>query len=129
LNNHLLYIIYWLVNSVVLYVFGLVFPVNVVLGNWRFSPVESAIYSGFWVTFLIWSFWDFAVAKKAKFDTGEITFGYFFLVNAFSFWLVSKFSEYAGFGITGYVWTFGIGLVAYVVQRGARRLVVGKNGA
>jgi len=45
--NHLLYFVYWLFDSIIIYVFGLVFPTSVVLGNWRFGPIEAAILFGF----------------------------------------------------------------------------------
>ena len=127
--NHLLYFTYWLFNSVILYVFGLIFPVNVVLGNWRFGPIESAIYAGFWVTFFIWVLWDFALAKGIKFDSAVVTLGYFWAVNIFSFWVVSRFSQYSGLGISNYLWDFAIGLIAYIVQRLAWRFITSRNTA
>jgi hypothetical protein len=127
LYNHLLYFTYWLFNSIVLYVFGLIFPRDVVLGNWRFGPIEAAVYAGFWVTFLIWTLWDFAIAKGVKFESATVTLGYFWAANIFGFWLVSRFSEYAGLGITSYLWALAIGLVAFLMQRLAWRLVVGKK--
>ena len=122
--NHILYFTYWLGNSIVLYLFELGFPHDVILGNWRFNPIESAIYAGFWVTFFIWALWDFALAKGVKFDTPVVTFGYFWAANIFGFWLVSRFSQIAGFGITNFMWAFAVGLAAYVVQRLAWRLIV-----
>jgi hypothetical protein len=116
-----------LFNSAVVYAFYLVFPNDVVLGNWRFGPIESAIYAGFWVTFFVWVLWDFAIAKGVRFDSGAVTLGYFWLANVFAFWLVSRFSQYAGLGITSYLWALAIGIAAYLVQRFAWRLVVGKN--
>jgi hypothetical protein len=127
--NHLLYFAYWLFNSLVLYVFGLLFPGNVVLGNWRFGPIEACIYAGFWVTFFIWVLWDFALAKGVKFDTGIVTLGYFWSANIFAFWIVSRFSEYAGLGITNYLWAFAIGLSAYAMQRLAWNLIAGRSKA
>lgn len=126
--NHLLYFTYWLVNSLVLYAISS-FSNDVVLGNWRFGALEAAIYAGFWVTFFVWAMWDFAIAKGVKFDTGFVTLGYFWLVNAFSFWIVARFSEFTGLGITSFYWAFIIGLGAYLVQRITRSLVVGKAGA
>jgi len=125
--NHLLYFIYWLINASVLYVFGQLFGNDVVLGNWKFSILESVVYSGFWVTFFIWCFWDFAIAKGLKFNSFMVTFGYFFLVNIFSFWLVSRFPYYAGFGVTGFFWVTLISFCAYFLQRFGRSIVVGKK--
>jgi len=88
-----------------------------VLGNYRFSAVESAIYAGFWVTFFVWVFWDFAIARGLKFDTHIVTIGYFWLVNAFAFWLVARFSHVAGFGIINFYWVFAVALAAFIFQR------------
>jgi hypothetical protein len=125
--NHLLYFTYWLGNTLVLYIFSLVFPANVILGNYRFSPIESAIYAGFWVTFFVWVLWDFALAKGVKFDSMIVTLGYFWAANIFGYWLVSRFSQVAGFGISGYIWAFAIGLGAYFVQRLGWKLIVKGN--
>lgn len=125
--NHLLYFTYWLVNSAILYVFGVLFPGNVILGNWRFNPIESAVYAGFWVTFFVWVLWDFAIAKGIRFDSATVTLGYFWAANIFAYWIVSRFSQIAGFGITNFLWAFAIGLAAYMVQRLGFRLIAGKN--
>jgi len=122
--NHLIYLSYWIANSVILYLFSALSGGNVVLGNWKFGPVEASIYSGFWVTFLIWCFWDFAMAKGLKFDTTAVTIGYFWSVNLFAFWLVSRFSQYFGFGVTGFIWPVFLGLAAHFLQRFVRILVI-----
>jgi hypothetical protein len=122
--NHLLYFAYWFANALILFVFASLFPGDVVLGNWRFSAVEAAIYSGFWVTFFVWIMWDFAMARKLKFDVGAVTLGYFWLVNTFAFWVVARFPAYSGLGITSYFWAFAIGLGAYLVQRIAWKWIV-----
>lgn len=122
--NHLLYFLYWVINSLVLYLFSLLVPSYVILGNYRFGGIESAVYAGFWITFFVWAFWDFALAKGLKFESSVVTLGYFWLVNAFAFWIVSRFSQIAGFGVSNYLWTFTLGLVAYIFQRIAWRLVL-----
>lgn len=125
--NHLLYFTYWLFDSLVIYGFSLAFPGTLVLGNWKFTPIEAAIYSGFWVTFFVWVMWDLAMAKGVKFDMGIITLGYFWSANIFAFWIVSRFSQFAGMGISHYYWAFFVALAAYFVQRLAWRLVVGNK--
>lgn len=122
--NHILYFFYWLFNSLVLYVFYIAFPDSIVLGNYRFNAPETAIYAGFWVTFFVWVFWDFALAKGVKFDSSAVVVGYFWLVNAFAFWVVARFSHIAGFGIINYFWVIAVSLVALVFQRMVWRVVV-----
>lgn len=125
--NHLLYFSYWIINSLVLYVFSSIGSPNVVLGNWRFGPIEACIYAGFWITFIVWSLWDFAMARGVKFDVGIVTFGYFWTANIFSFWLVSRFSQYAGFGVANYLWILLMALAAFFIQRLAWKVIVRKS--
>lgn len=125
--NHILYFLYWLINFSVLYLFGRIFPESIVLGNYRFNPLESAVYAGFWATFFVWIFWDFAIAKGLKFDTRLVTWGYFWLANSFAVWLVARFSHIAGFGIVSYLWAFAIGLAVFILQRIAWKVVAGRN--
>ena len=123
--NHLLFLAYWFINSTVLFIARSLVPDNsIILGNWRFNSFESSIYAGFWLTFLIWVWWDFAIARKIKLDKTVITFGFFFLVNSISIWMVSRFSYMTGFGLTNYAWALAIGLTATLLQRVGWRLIV-----
>lgn len=125
--NHVLYFGYWLATSVSLYIFASIFPDSVVLGNWRFGMVESAFYAGFWVTFFIWCFWDFAIAKGLQFETPLVSLGYFWSVNLFSVWLVARFSQYSGLGISDHIWAVVVGLGAHSLQRLVRKIVVSRS--
>jgi len=125
--NHLLYFTYWIVNALIIYIFGLLAPGDVVLGNWRFGAIEASIYAGFWITFFVWLLWDFAISKGIKFDTGIVTLGYFWAVNIFAFWIVARFSQYAGLGIRSYIWAILMGFIAYAVQRLAWKFIIEKN--
>lgn len=115
--NHLMYFAYWMINSLVLYLAGWAIPNNVLLGNWRFNSIESSIYAGFWLTFLIWACWDFAIARKFNLKNKTATFVFFLLVNAISIWVVSRFSNITGFELTNYQWAFAIGFVITLLQR------------
>ena len=125
--NHILYFLFWVINIAVLYFFGLLFPNSVVLANYRFSPLESAIYAGFWVVFITWIFWDFGIARKLQFENTIVRWGYFFMVNAFSFWIVSKFAQYIGFGIFHYYVTFALGGIALIFQSMVWALILKKK--
>jgi hypothetical protein len=125
--NHLLYFSYWLTNFLVLYIFGRAFPLDVVLGNWRFGGVEAAAYGSFWVTFFVWVLWDFAMAKGVNLDSPIVNLGYFWSANFFAFWIVARFSQYAGVGITNYGWAMLLALGTYLAQRLAWKLIVKKK--
>lgn len=126
--NHILYFYYWLANALVLLIFKLVFTGMVVLGNWRFSSIEAAFYSGFWITFTVWCFWDWALAKKIPLNQPVLAFIYFFPVNSLAVWLVSRWANYTGMGIAGFGWAFVIGFTGHWLQRWVRgRVIAGSS--
>jgi len=125
--NHLLYLLYWILNTLVLYLFFRIFPSWVVLGNFRLLPVEAAVYAGFWLTFFVWTMWDFIFIRGVKLEPESLAFSYFFFVNALGVWLVSRFAHLTGLGIANFGWAFLVGAVADLIQRFAWRAVLGRN--
>lgn len=125
--NHIMYLSYWIINSLVLYVANLFLPQNVMLGDWRFNTVESSIYAGFWLTFLVWIFWDFAIARKFSPKKGFAFFFFFFLVNSISLWIVSLFPNYTGFSFYNDQWALIIGFVLAILQQISWKLVKNKG--
>jgi hypothetical protein len=111
----------------VLFTFDLITQNDVVLGNFRFNTFESALYAGFWVTVLFWAMWDYVYVRKININKTKGQFWIFWTMNFVSFWLVSRFSHIAGFGISSYWWALLIGLVANFVQRFAWMMVTGKD--
>ncbi len=125
--NHLLYLGYWIVNTALLYLLSLFIPA-VGLGNERLSSIESALYTGFWLTFCVWVWWDFAIAKKINLSRRTAVMA-FFIINCFGLLAVSRFSFMTGFRIDLSLWVFVVGAIATVLQRVVWRMVVGKSSA
>lgn len=125
--NHLLFLLYWLVNTFVIYVMGLAFPDALVLGNARLFEIEAAVYSAFWLTFFVWCMWDFIFIRGVKLEPAPLGFLYFFVVNALGVWLVSRYSQYTGLGIVHYGWALLLGLVTDSLQRFVWKYVVERN--
>jgi len=125
--NHVLYLSYWAANSIVLYLSGLFFSANVVLGNFRFNPIESSIYAGFWATVLFWSMWDYIHVRDIKFDKMSGKFLVFWAFNFISYWLVARFAHITGFGVSSFWWALLLGLFAYFAQRLMWIVVVGRK--
>ena len=121
--NHLLYLGYWIVNTTVLLLASFFIPA-VRLGQQRFNSLESAVYAGFWLTFIIWVWWDFAIARRIKIEGKIANFTIFFIVNSLACWAVSRFYFVTGFVLTNYLWALIIGLMATFLQKIAWRVVV-----
>jgi hypothetical protein len=115
--NHKLYLGFWLINFSVIFLFGWVFPSDIVLGNWKFSALEGAIYSSFWLTFFVWTAWDFIFSRGIKYKAGLIAWIYFFLVNSLAIWLIARFSHILAMGISSWVAAVFMGVVVVIGQK------------
>lgn len=115
--NHLLYLSFWATNTLILIIASAVAPEHLTLGNDRFNNIESGIYAGFWITFIIWAFWDFSMGRRYNLAKKYRSFIFFFLVNFFSFWGVSNFENWVGFSQQDLVWIVIIAIIATIFQR------------
>ena len=122
--NHWLYLTYWLVSAAVLLLASIMPEVKVALGNWRFNSIEASIYSGFWLTFLYWVWWDFAMHRGMNYDNKIISFLVYLVVNSAAVWIVSVFHYIFGFQLLDYSWALAIGFVLTIAQSVVWRIVV-----
>ena len=85
------------------------------LGVNKFTPIEAAVYSGFWMVFIMWVVWDFSLARGFKLgrETGWI---YFLAANVLAVMAVSVFSTFTGLraSVGG---IFVLAVVANAIQR------------
>lgn len=116
MQSSVFFLLLWLVDSLCIHLLGLVFPNMIVLGNWRFLPVEASIYAGFWLTFFVWTMNDYMSVRKVKLEPFSLKFLYFFIVDSLGVWIISRFSQYVGLGITSVWWALIIGVVAETFQ-------------
>jgi len=108
----------------VIYLVKWLWPESLVLGSWRFAEIESAIYVGFWMTFLVWLIWDFAQARGFKMDNWSTTWLFFGIVNCATVWAVTRFGFYLGLEISQISWMLVIGLSVTLLQRLVLTLMV-----
>lgn len=126
--THLLFFAYWIINSLVLFTASVIIPGNeVTLGSWRFSGIESAIYAGFWLTFLIWVWWDFAIARRLNSTKKFVAVSYFLFVNVFCIFALSRFPALTGLTLKSFWLAVILGVVTTTLQRLAWRRMVKKG--
>lgn len=113
--NHLLYLVYWIINTVILYGASILLPEVVALGVNKFTPIEAAVYSGFWMVFVTWVVWDFSLARGFKLgrESGWI---YFLAGNILGVMAISVFAAFTGTRAT-IVGIFVLALAANAIQR------------
>ncbi|HLE48855.1 MAG TPA: hypothetical protein VI819_02370 [Patescibacteria group bacterium] len=121
--NHVLYLAFWLINFLLFYFAGKAFPNDFVFGTWKFTTVEAAIYSSFWLTVLVWTAWDIIMSRGIKYEAGTVTWIYFWVVNSLGIWLITRVANVLGFGISGWRWALYLGVLVVVGQKFVWNLV------
>lgn len=126
--NHILFLSYWVVNLLSIYILGEVFAIKEIqLGSYRFNSIEASIYSGFCLTFLVWVWWDFALARRFDLNNKFTKFGFFFFVNMFSIWALSTFNNISGIRVENMLWILIMALIMTTFQKIAWTIVVDKG--
>lgn len=109
----------FLVNVIILAVANLVFPTNVVLGThalsyqWALgmSMGELAVLGAFALPFVSW----YERSRQKLFTTAE-WMGLYFVLNFVGIWVLTRFSEQFGLGVTSWMVVLGLAIVLDVTQ-------------
>lgn len=126
--NHLLYLAYWGVNAVVFWGLGRMYPEAVLLGVNKFGAMEAAVYSGFWLTFVVWVLWDFVLAQGGNFGSGWAAYTYFFAANAVGVGVVTVFGGVTGTRVVSVLGVVMVGAVANMLQYWMKEKLLGRGG-
>jgi len=110
LSEFLAFLLSWVVTSLLLYLAHIIFPGSIVLGTYRFSVVEAAVYSAFWISFLNWAIKDIAIARKLHPESKFGSLVFYILVGSVSVWLVARAAPLSGLGLVSYRWALLLGL-------------------
>lgn len=110
------FILFWIVNSLFIYLAAVIYPSRFVLGNFRFSMLTATIWAGLWINVLGWvAMWLFGKLKINLTGMAQMFFGYW-AVNAAAVWITARLATLTGLGIFSFWWAIGLGLVLNIVQ-------------
>jgi hypothetical protein len=113
------FLIAWGVNTLVILLANAYFPTNYVLGNAMIGKVTAGFLVGFMLTFMM------RLAKgiiKKNIDARYLRFGFYFIANSVSIWLLARFAPIFGFGIPAFYYAFYLGLAACIFQWISRQI-------
>ena len=106
----------WLVNVVLLYLAEMLLPTQFTLGNNLFTPMLAALFTGFVWNVVLWNaegmFKDLEMQSKNM----MVMMGEYLGLNFVTLWLLARFAVLTGFGVSSYVYVFGLAFVANFVQ-------------
>lgn len=122
-----IFVIFFMINFVLVYLANRFFPSNVVLGTYFHSVNMALIYSSVALTLLVAGILSgvncLLEQLKSDFFQGRILV-MLFLANSVSVWLVGRMAQYLGMGISSWFVAVVLGLVLALVQKMTLRQVL-----
>lgn len=109
----------WLVNALVIALANVVFPNNIVLGTMSLSYYMALLLSSgvlAWVATLVLPlFTEIEMRKQMVLTPQHWMLGYL-IINVVSLWVLARFAEAIGLGISSWVYVLGMSAVLDFVQ-------------
>lgn len=109
----------WLVNALVIALANVVFPNNIVLGTMSLSYYMALLLSSgvlAWVATLVLPlFTEIEMRKQMVLTPQHWMLGYL-IINVVSLWVLARFAEAIGLGISSWVYVLGMAAVLDFVQ-------------
>lgn len=121
------FVLFWLLDSLILYLGVLIFPHYFVLGSKMVSFWGAIFVAGFTWTVLVWLLKPtiFLFTKKIK---GSLAmFAFYLVLNFVALWITARLGPVVGFGTTRFVWLVVIASVANLIQYAAWKLCMLKK--
>lgn len=113
------FLVFWLINSALIYLANLFMPRSVAIGNSIFVKYQSVVFSGFVWSFIVWYteviMKDLEVSMK---ETTPMMFTYL-AVNFATVWFMARFSFITGIGIANFWVVLLIAVAANLIQYAA----------
>ena len=122
------FLVSFLVSGLVVYLASMYFPTKVVLGTMSISPIWAIIHSigslALIVTFSVPFIREYENYSKKMFKDKDWFFAYFF-INFIGIWLVTRFAEQLGFGVSS-IWVVAVLAAILDVVQGIAMMSVEK---
>ncbi len=116
------FVLFWIVDSLFIYIASIVFPLAFVLGNFRFSIFAAIVWAGLWIAVLGWLANWLVEKSKMKLNGFWQMFIFYWFANSAAIWITAHLATVTGFGIASFVWAIGLGLVLVLVQSAIMKL-------
>jgi uncharacterized membrane protein YvlD (DUF360 family) len=109
------FILFWLVDSIILYLAVLVMPKYFVLGSMNVSVYAGAFVAGFTWTLLVWLLKPLIFLFK-KLKGTVLMFSFYLVLNFVALWITARLGPIVGFGTTRFVWLIIVAVAADIIQ-------------
>lgn len=113
------YVIMYIVNAPILYLANMLFPEQVVLGTATLSLMWAVVLSMSALSLILTLLIPFLHEIERKLDrdlTMQEWIGAYLAINFGGIWLISRFSEQFGLGVSSWLVVLGLAVVMNLVQ-------------
>lgn len=108
--------IFWILDTVLLFLANMLYPSNYVLGNAFLIPLYAAVVAGLVWTLIVWQAMPFAKKVGIK-EKDMVKMAIFYLaINFIALWVIARLSFFFGFGVISFIWVFALAFVANILQ-------------
>jgi hypothetical protein len=110
------YLVYWVINALLLYLSEMVFPTRYTLGNSFLEPYQAVVITSFFWNFLLWNARPFLKTLDIDFDCKTNMAVGCLLINFAIVWMIARYSVLTGVGISSSLYVFILAFVANFAQ-------------
>lgn len=125
--NIIVFLCFWVTNSLFFYLASLFWSTAVVLGNNIRSPFIAAIMSGFILTLVITLVPFILKSAGYKIKKEKEQAAVYFIFNAIGIWLIAKLANFLGFGIKAFWVALILAAVVNLLQLLVWKYIVKQN--
>lgn len=110
------FLIVWLLNAVTLYFVFILFPGSIVLGNFRYEALLSAVVAGLIWTGIVWVIRPILshMGLSMKKESEKTIF--YTVANFIAIWITARLAPVSGLGISSFGWAIFLALVGEAIQ-------------
>lgn len=112
------FLILWIVNSLLLIILSTVFATNVVLGTFNLPKPAASVLVGVILTLLVYSVPWIAKKTQVKLKDDNITALVYFFVNAIGLWVIKRFADFTGLGLSNILFVLITAAIVSIVEVG-----------
>ena len=116
MKKYLPFVVFWVIDSALLYLANMLYPSYYVLGNGSLNAWQAAVIAGLAWTFLIYNAMPLAKVVGIKEDNKLMMPIFYLVANFFALWVVARLSAVFGFGVINYVWVAYLAFIANIIQ-------------
>ncbi|OGM10870.1 hypothetical protein A2W13_00230 [Candidatus Woesebacteria bacterium RBG_16_36_11] len=127
MKKYIPFFTFWILNSLILFIFSVIFPNNIVFGNDVLSGVFAAFWTGFILTFLSWLAKPILAKFNFKLSGDRNRMLFYFVLNIILIWILARIPNFTGFGITRFTWAIILGLILELAEAGSWKLLKKNN--